>query len=100
MDGILKAMTSAKEQIANELAKLTETNKEITAEKDKLTKIDNEDTKKQIEAKIRDLEAEKSVRLEAININKEKIRSQVNRINDTITKIVKEDTTLGEWIKT
>ena len=35
-----------------------------------------------------------------ININKEILRSQVNRIKDNITKILKEDTTLGERIKT
>ena len=35
-----------------------------------------------------------------ININKEKLRSQVNRIKDTIAKILKEDTTLGEGIQT
>lgn len=35
-----------------------------------------------------------------ININKEKLRSQVNRITDTIAKILKEDTKLGERIQT
>ena len=62
-DGIMKAMTYVKEEIANELVKLNETNKQIADEKDKLTKTDNEDTKKQIEAKIRDLEAEKNCQI-------------------------------------
>ena len=35
MDGILKAMTSVKEEIANELAKLNETNKDLAKEKGK-----------------------------------------------------------------
>ena len=63
MDGIMKAMTSVKEEIAIGLVKLNETNKQIADEKDKLTKTDNEDTKKQIEAKIRDLEAEKNCQI-------------------------------------
>ena len=35
-----------------------------------------------------------------INVNRDKLRSQVNRIKDTINKILKEDTALGERIKT
>jgi hypothetical protein len=100
MDGILKAMTSVKEELANELAKLTETNKELADENDKLTKTKDEDTKKQIESRIKDLESERSARLEVININKEKLRSQVNRIKETINKILKEDTTLGQRLRT
>ena len=46
------------------------------------------------------MEAKKSARLEVININKETLHSQVNRIKDTITKTLKEDPTLGERIKT
>ena len=49
---------------------------------------------------MRDLESERSARLEVINVNRDKLRSQVNRIKDTINKILKEDTTLGERIKT
>ena len=46
------------------------------------------------------MESERSARLEVINVNRDKLRSQVNRIKDTINKILKEDTTLGERIKT
>ena len=46
------------------------------------------------------MEAERSARLEVININKEKLRSQVNRIKDTINKVLKEDTTLGQRLGT
>ena len=87
MEGIMKAMTTMKEELANNLAKLTETNKELASEKDKLTKTSYEDTKRQTEGRIKDLEAERSARLEVININKEKLRSQVNRIKDTINKV-------------
>lgn len=103
MDGIIKAMTSVKEEIANELAKLNETNKDLVKENTKLEQAKADNDKFQIERisnRIRDLESERSARLEVININKEKLRSQVNRIKETIHKVLNEDKTLGERIKT
>lgn len=103
MDGIIKAMTSVKEEIANELAKLNETNKDLVKENTKLEQAKADNDKFQIERisnRIRDLESERSARLEVININKEKLRSQVNRIKETIRKVLNEDKTLGERIKT
>ena len=103
MDGIVKAMTTVNEELANELAKLTETNKEIAKEKQKLEQASGDDDDvqtKRITNRITDLEAERSARLEVININKEKLRSQVNRIKATIHKILNEDTTLGEKLRT
>ena len=52
MDGILKAMTSVKEELANELAKLTETNKALAQEKAKLANTEDYDTRKQIQSRI------------------------------------------------
>ena len=101
MDGIIKAMTTVSEELTNELAKLTATNKEIAKEKEKLEQAygDEYQTKK-IESRISDLESERSARLEVININKEKLRSQVSRIKSTIHKILTEDTTIGEKLRT
>ena len=93
-------MTSVKEELTNELAKLTETNKELTQEKEKLANTEDEDARKQIQSRISELESERSARLEVINVNKEKLRSQVNRIKETINKILKEDTTLGQRLRT
>lgn len=39
-------------------------------------------------------------RLEAANTNKEALRIKINRIKETINKVLKEDTTLGERLKT
>ena len=103
MDGILKAMSSVKEEIANELSKLNETNKELTKERDKLEQAKADGDEFQIDrlnSRIKDLEAERSARLEVINVNRDKLRSQVSRIKDTINKVLKEDTTLGERIRT
>ena len=103
MDGIIKAMTTVKEEIANELAKLNETNKDLAKENTKLeqAKADNDEFQiERISNRIKDLEAERSARLEVINVNRDKLRSQVSRIKDTINKVLKEDTTLGERIRT
>ncbi|VDI16981.1 Hypothetical predicted protein [Mytilus galloprovincialis] len=103
MDGIISAMTSVKEEIANELAKLNETNKDLAKENAKLeqAKEDNDEFQiDRISSRIRELESERSARLEVININKEKLRSQVNRFKQTIHKMLNEDKTLGERIRT
>ncbi|XP_071177418.1 uncharacterized protein MCAP_0864-like [Mytilus edulis] len=103
MDGIISAMTSVKEEIANELAKLNETNKDLAKENAKLeqAKEDNDEFQiDRISSRIRELESERSARLEVININKEKLRSQVNRFKQTIHKMLNEDRTLGERIRT
>jgi hypothetical protein len=103
MESIMKAMTTVKEEITNELGKLTETNKHIAKENRKLkqAKEDNDEYQiKRISERIRNLESERSARLEVININKDKLRNQINRIKQTIHKILNEDTTLKEKIKT
>ena len=103
IDGISKAMTTIKEELANNLAKLDETNNHLAREKSKLeeAKANNDEFQiERISSRIRDLELDRSARLETINTNRDKLRSQVNRIKETINKILKEDTTLGERIKT
>ena len=103
MDGILKAMTTVKEEIANQLGKLNETNKDLAKEKGKLEQVKLVNDEFQIErisSRIRDLESERSARLEVINVNRDKLRSQVSRIKETIHKVLNEDTTLGERIRT
>ena len=103
MDGIMKAMTTVREELTHELSKLTETNKHIGKENRKLkqAKEDNDEYQiKRISERIKGLELERSGRLEVINTNRIKLRSQTNRIKETIHKILNEDTTLKEKIKT
>ena len=101
--GILKAMTTVREELANNLAKLSVIDEHIAREKTKLeqAKADNNEFEiKEISDRIRDLELDRSSRLEVLSGNRSELRSQVNRIKETINKILKEDTTLGERIKT
>ena len=46
------------------------------------------------------LEDERASRLEAASANKEALRSQISRIKETITRVLEEDKTLGERIRT
>jgi hypothetical protein len=96
-------MTTVKEELELELGYLTETNKKIAKEKRKLkqAKEDNDEYQiKRISERIIDLESERSNRLEVLNINKDKLRNQINRIKQTIHKILNEDTKLKEKLKT
>ena len=49
---------------------------------------------------MKNLEDERSVRLEAAGATKDAFRSQINRIKETINKVLREDTTLGERLRT
>ena len=49
---------------------------------------------------MKNLEDERGARLEAATANKEALRGQINRIKETISKVLKEDTTLGERLRT
>ena len=100
MDGIANAMTNVKEELANNLAKLAAVDKDISKEKQKLGQTEDETQVKTINDRITDLESERSARLEVINTNKDALRTQVNRIKETINKMLREDTTLGEKIRT
>ena len=81
------------------MAKLTGIDKDIAKEKRKLQEAD-ETAKKDITASLKNLEDERSVRLEAASANKEALHSQINRIKETINKVLREDTTLGERLRT
>ena len=57
--------------------------------------------KKDIRARLKNFENETSraAKLEADSANKEALRGQINRIKETINKVLKEDTTLREKLR-
>ena len=63
------------------LAKLTDIDKGIAKEKRKLQETEDEISKSDITAHLKNLEDERSARLEAATANKEVLRGQINRIN-------------------
>ena len=105
LQGLDKALQRTRGELTNNLAKLTELDKDITIQNQKLQKAEDdgakdETSKRDIMSRIKNLEDERAARLGAANANKEELRGQINRIKKTINKVLKEDTTLRERLKT
>ncbi|CAG2234447.1 unnamed protein product [Mytilus edulis] len=103
IDGIEKAMTTYQEEVAVALSKLKDRNFLLDKEKEKLKKAEQrkrrlnniEDTSdidsdiKRIKERISDLTIEKQGIIEVINLNKDKLNSQIERIKQTIKKNIR-----------
>ena len=100
LQGLDKALQRTSGELTNNLSKLTELDKDITRQKQKLQEAEDETSKRDIRSRIQNLEDERAARLEAASANKEELRGQINRIKETINKVLKEDTTLRERLKT
>ena len=100
LQGLDKALQRTRGELINNLSKLTELDKDIARQKQKLQEAEDETSKRDIRSRIQNLEDERAARLEAASANKEELRGQINRIKETINKVLKEDTTLRERLKT
>lgn len=99
--GLDRALQTIRGELTNNLAKLSELDEHIFLEKRKLdTEGIDEFTRRRIAERLQDLQEERSARLEAAAANREALRSQVNRMRETINRILHEDTTLAERIRT
>ena len=98
--GLDRALQTIRGELTNNLAKLTELDSHIAMEKRKLDEADNEFSRRRIASRLRDLQDERSSRLEAAGANREDLRTQINRMRETIARILNEDTTLAERIRT
>ena len=97
--GIDKALRSFKGEIVNNLAKLSELDRQLDRDWEKLEEIKDdpsypEELKDSIRERIDKAESEREDRLEALSINRNKLRSQVSRIKETIAKILDSNTSL------
>ena len=72
----------------------------LALERRKFDEAPDEATRNRIAERIRALEDERAARLDAASSTREALRSQINRIRETIYRILYEDTTLGERIRT
>ena len=84
----------------NKLAKLTELDKHIALEERKLEEAPDETTKNITAERLRKLQDERASRLEAASTTREALRSQISRKRETLHRILHEDKTLAERIKT
>ena len=100
--GFVKAMTGVRDELANNLAKLTsiddrksEVERHLAREHRKLTETDDTEMKREIRDRIRklesvlsDIELERQARLEALSTNIATLRSQINRIRETFMRLL------------
>ena len=107
-------MTRSRDELANNLAKLSaikdrksEVEKHLARERRKLTEKDDTEIQQDIrdrmekfKGKLSDIELERQARLEALSMNRAALRSQTNRIRETIRRLLHEDKTLAERIQT
>ena len=99
--GLDKALQTIRGELVNNLAKLTEIDNHITREQNKLDDPDIVEFERQrITERIRNLKDERTPRLEAASASREALRSQISRIRETINRLINEDTTLAERIRT
>ena len=102
--GLDKALQTIRGELTNNLAKLTELDDHIALEKRKLDEADaggvDELIRRRIAERLRDLQDERSARLEAASATKDALRSQISRIRETISRILHENTTLAERVRT
>ena len=105
-----------RDEFTNDLAKLTsiddrksEVETHLAREHRKLIKTDDTEMQREIRDRIRKLESVLSnvglerqarARLEALSSNRATLRSQINRIRETFRRLLHEDTTLAERIRT
>ena len=98
--GICRALETIRGEHTNNLAKLTELDKDIAEERSKLEEASDETTKNIIAERLRNLQDDRAARLEAASSTREALRSQFSRIRETLHRILHEDKTLAERIKT
>ena len=98
--GMCKSLERSRGELINNLAKLSELDEHIALEKRKLEEAPNEAAKDEIAKRLRDLQNERAPRLEAASATRKALRSQFSRIRETLHRILHEDKTLAERIKT
>ena len=100
--GLDAALQRTRGELVNNLARLTELDKNIASERNKLTDLrdDEPDSRRRITTRLNGLLDERAARLEAISTNREALRSQISRVRETIHRVLNEDTTLGERLRT
>ena len=91
LQGLDKALQRTCGELTNNLAKFTELDKNIAKENRKLQEAEDEITKNDIKARLKNLEDERAARVEAASANKEALRGQIHRIKETIDKVLKKD---------
>ena len=106
--GLAKAMTGVRDELVNNLAKLSDVDdqKSEVERHQKITETNDTEIQKDIRDRIRKLESDlsdierKTGEARALHTNRAALRSQINRIRETFRRLLHQDTTLTERIRT
>ena len=103
--GIDKALQSIQGELLNNTSKLTEIDKRIKRDTKKLEEVENDptytDEQRQLyRDRLDDLNTEKQARLEILSQNRKDLQTQVARIRQTIEKVLDQNISLAERIRT
>ena len=112
--GLAKAMAGVRDELVNNFAKMSDVDdrkseveshlarkhRNMTETNDTEIQIDICDWIRKLERDLSDIELERQARLEALSMNRAALRSQINRIRETFRRLLHEDTTLAERIRT
>lgn len=104
LKGLDKAMQRQRGNLSDNLSKLSHLDEEMSTLKIRIQSAEladkHESEIKPLRLQLDDLNIERAARLEAISTHKEALRSQISRMRETIRRILEEDTTLAERIRT
>ena len=100
-----KALQGIQGELLNNTSKLTEIDKRIQRDTKKLEEVENDpiytDEQRQLyRDRLDDLNTEKQARLEILSQNWKDLQTQVARIKQTLEKVLDQDTSLAERIRT
>ena len=93
-------MQSIRGELVNNLAKLSNIDERILTETEKLKSSNDDEEKQTISKHLQDLQDERNCRLEAASSTRERLRTRINRMKETINCILHEDTTLADCLRT
>ena len=98
-----EALKRTRGALVDNLAKLSQLDADITQAEQELEgeeAVNNPEKKRRIQELLNRLRDERSSRLEAAAANREALRTQFSRIRETIERVLNEDTTLAERLRT
>ena len=103
--GIDKTLQSIQGELLNNTLKLTEIDKRIKRDTKELEEVKNDptyaDEQRQLyRDRLDDLNTEKQARLKILSQNRKDLQTQVTRIRKTFEKVLDENTSLAERIRT
>ena len=94
-NGLKTGMTDVRDELTNNLAKLSKTEEHLAQEK-----FTETDDLKRIRDRISQLEGKRAGQLEALSANRAALRSQVSRICETFRRLLTGYQTLRERLRT